>query len=484
MARTRRRAPAARQNERPKGPRSGPQALSKTRVHPYSKAHPEPSAADGAGWTIREICAAYNWPEPKDVAGGGTIAVIHLAGEWLKGDVARFFEYQGIAKEQQPHVFDSPPEDGPASGPSSPATDADQEVALDIQIAGASYALATGQPATIRIYKGAQSAEGLISALRAATQDECDVCCITWGKDEQSWNAADVAAFNDAAKAAVDNGMIIVAASGDNDSSDGGPTPANVDFPASSPYVIGCGGTKLLHQRERGSESQQLEWREEVWNKTPGLATGRGSGGGFSELFSIPDWQLGTVQARMRMVPDIAAHADPETGYRIFVGGQPRIIGGTSAATALYAGLFAAFGPKRGFITPELYKNQVCFNDIRSGDNGMFRAMVGPDPCTGIGSPRADLLAERIGSDAAALARLRRQVKDARVRFPWASTADDRQPPCCQTLSKQPQPAALAPRVVGQPGTHAKWVYIDGIAYDYVWDCDGGMIAKEHFRPC
>ena len=109
---------------------------------------------------------------------------------------------------------------------------------------------ATGQPATIRVYKGAQSAEGLIAALRAATQDECDVCCITWGKDEQSWNAADVAAFNDAAKAAVDNGMIIVAASGDNDFSDGGPTPANVDFPASSPYVIGCGGTKLLHPRE------------------------------------------------------------------------------------------------------------------------------------------------------------------------------------------------------------------------------------------
>jgi hypothetical protein len=141
-------------------------------------------------------------------------------------------------------------------------------------------------------------------------------------------------------------------------------------------------------------------------------ADGQGTGGGFSELFPIEDWQLGTVQARMRMVPDIAAHADPETGYRIFVSGQPRVIGGTSTATALYAGLFAAFGPKRGFITPDLYKNQVCFNDIRGGDNGMFRAMVGPDPCTGIGSPRADLLAKRIGSDAATLKRVRRQLKE------------------------------------------------------------------------
>jgi hypothetical protein len=118
----------------------------------------------------------------------------------------------------------------------------------------------------------------------------------------------------------------------------------------------------------------------------------------------------------MRMVPDVAAHADPHTGYRIFVGDKPYVIGGTSAATALYVGLFAAFGRKRGFITPELYKIQVCFNDIRAGDNGMFRAMVGPDPCTGIGSPSADLLAKRIGSDAAALVRVRRQLNEIRQK--------------------------------------------------------------------
>ena len=79
----------------------------------------------------------------------------------------------------------------------------------------------------------------------------------------------------------------------------------------------------------------------------------------------------------MRMVPDVAIHADPRIGYRFFVNGAERVIGGTSAAAALYAGLFASFGQKRGFITPDLYKNQVCFNDIREGDNGKFSAMVG-----------------------------------------------------------------------------------------------------------
>jgi hypothetical protein len=444
-------ASATSQSHHTDGRRLAPRAISKNRVHPYSKQ--PPGAADGAGWTVPDICAAYNWPKPKDVAGGGTIAVIHLAGGWLPADVEKFFQDQGLDGTQQPDVSDHSVDGEAPSGPSDPPTDADLEVALDIQIAAGSYAVATENPAKIRVYRGAQNAQGLIAAVRAATTDECDVCCITWGKDEQSWDPADVAAFNNAARAAVDNGMIIVAASGDNDSSDGGPTPANVDFPASSPYVIGCGGTKLFHQREEDPESQQFEWHEEVWNNTPGLATGRGGGGGFSELFQIPDWQLGTVQARMRMVPDIAAHADPETGYRIFVGGKSYVIGGTSAATALYAGLFAAFGPKRGFITPELYKNPICFNDVRGGDNGMFRAMVGPDPCTGIGSPRADLLATRIGSDAATLARVRRQMREAQsetlqLRTGCASTTSKTTTSLAGISSNDKLPSRILPRLV------------------------------------
>jgi hypothetical protein len=410
---------------------SSPRAISKNRVHPYSQ------AGDGAGWTVPEICDAYTWPkglEGKGLAGGGTIAIIHLGGGWDPADIDPFFEEQGLSGKQ-PNVSDHSVDGVTQNGPSAAPTDADLEVALDIQIAAASYAVATGQSATIRVYLGPQTPEGLIAAVRAATTDECDVCCITWGADEQTWGRPAADAFNAAAKAAVDNGMIIVAASGDNDSSDGGPTPANVDFPASSPHVIGCGGTSRV---KFPKPDQPVET---VWNNDPGHADGQGTGGGFSELFPIEDWQLGTVQARMRMVPDIAAHADPLTGYRIFVGGQPRIIGGTSAATALYAGLFAAFGPKRGFITPDLYKNTVCFNDIWVGDNGMFRAMVGPDPCTGIGSPRADLLAKRIGSDAATLKRVRTQLTQERLNVPKADA-----PSPCSGASP-----ALIPRVAAAP---------------------------------
>jgi subtilase family serine protease len=105
------------------------------------------------------------------------------------------------------------------------------------------------------------------------------------------------------------------------------------------------------------------------------------------------------------MVPDVAANADPNTGYNIVLHGQTLPIGGTSAVAPLYAGLFASFGTKLGFVTPELYLNQVCFNDITVGDNGAFRAGPGPDPCTGIGSPIGTRLANLLTHPTASPAR-------------------------------------------------------------------------------
>src|SRR5262249_57680931 len=89
-----------------------------------------------------------------------------------------------------------------------------------------------------------------------------------------------------------------------------------------------------------------------------------------------------------------AAEADPNPGYKIVLHGQEIVIGGTSAVAPLYAGLFAAFGTKLGYVTPELWQNHLCFNDITSGDNSAFRARPGPDACTGLGSPIGAKLAQ------------------------------------------------------------------------------------------
>jgi len=178
------------------------------------------------------------------------------------------------------------------------------------------------------------------------------------------------------AAAATSTGMVIFAASGDNDSSDGGTGRANVDCPASCLHVIGCGGTT----KTAASET--------VWNNSPGDANGKGTGGGFSTAFTpLPSWQIGAPNGPGRMVPDVAANADPNTGYNIVVHGQAATRGGTSAVAPLYAGLFAAFGRKLGYVNQKLWLNPLCFNDITVGDNGAFRADQGPDPCTGLGSP-------------------------------------------------------------------------------------------------
>jgi hypothetical protein len=370
-------------------------ATYKNRIHPYSPVA-RYAGASPTPWRVADLCKACEWPS--NLAGGGTIGIVALGGGWVQSDINQFFTSQGLAG-LEPHPTDHSV-DGVTQNGQQPGDQADSEVALDIQLAAAGYAIATGKPATIRVYWG-QKIPGAIAVVRAATADECDVCCITWGADEQTWGEDAEWAFEQAAEAATAAGMVIFAGSGDNDSSDGGETSANVDLPASAPHVIACGGT---------SRPKDDKEKEKVWNDTLGDPSGRGTGGGFSTIFRIPAWQLGTMQAEMRMVPDVAAHADPNLGFEIFVNGSARVVGGTSAATALYSGLFGSFTPKLGFITPELYKNQVCFNDIQEGDNGQFRALIGPAACTGLGSPKASRLWKVVGNP---LVTYRRRLREA-----------------------------------------------------------------------
>jgi kumamolisin len=338
----------------------------KLECKPYFKV-PATEAARGNAWNVPDLCAAYTWPT--GLAGGGVIAIVEFGGGWVQPDMDQFFA--GIG-QPSPTVTDCSV-DGTPNTPSPDPYGYDSEVALGIQVAAASYYVATGKPASIRVYWS----QDIAAAVRAATSDSCDVCSISWGYDEAHWvPPATALDMEQAAAAATAAGMVVFAASGDNDSKDGGPNPANVDLPASCPHVIGCGGTT------------KTATTETVWNNEPGETDGDGTGGGFSTVFTpLPSWQIGAPNGPGRMVPDVAANADPNTGYNIVVHGERITRGGTSAVAPLYAGLFAAFGKKLGYVTPKLWLNPVCFNDITVGDNGAFRADRGPDPCTGLGSP-------------------------------------------------------------------------------------------------
>jgi len=342
-------------------------------VHPYIK---HPHVAVDQPWSIPALCKAYRWPT--GAPGGGVIAIVELGGGWVASDMAAYFQSIG---QPMPSIVDVSV-DGTTNVYSPDPQGADFEVALDIQVAAAAYYVATGQPANIRVYW----AQTIAAAIVAAAKDGCAVFSCSWGADEANWAPSDIAATEAAAQSAQAAGMVMFAASGDNDSSDGGPNAANVDYPASSAYFVGCGGT-----------SKPQGGPEVVWNNNPGQSNGEGTGGGFSTLFALPVYQkdIGVtppVAKLGRGVPDCAANADPNTGDEVYVQGAMQVVGGTSAVSPLYAGLFAAFGPKLGSMPGSFYKYITDFVDVISGDNGAYKAGPGWDACTGLGTPIGTLL--------------------------------------------------------------------------------------------
>jgi kumamolisin len=327
-----------------------------------------------APWNVPNLCAAYQWPT--GLAGGGIIAIVELGGGWVKSDMDLYF---ASVKQPSPMITDVSV-DGTQNSPNQnvgSSSDADYEVALDIQVSAAAYFAATGRAATIRVYW----ANDIAPAVKKAAEDGCAVCSISWGADEATWGKTPAQEMETAAATATDLGMVVFAASGDNDSSDGGATPANVDVPSSCPHVVGCGGT------------YKTTTDETVWNDNPGKTDGEGTGGGYSTIFPAQAFQIGAPAppagntATGRMVPDVTGDADPNTGYNVIVHGAKTVVGGTSAVAPLYAGLFAAFGNKLGFVTPTLWKNPKAFHDITVGENGLYSAGPGPDPCSGLGAP-------------------------------------------------------------------------------------------------
>jgi kumamolisin len=331
---------------------------------------------------IGDLCKAYSWP--KSQPGSGVIAVVELDGGYTPADMTGFFQ-----KIRQPEaVITDVSIDGAKNSPNlhvGQDNDPDIEVTMDIQVAAAAYSIATGKPANVRVYWAPNRPGGIAKAVRQAIQDGCDTCSISWGADEgiwKGWATSDIDYIEDmenAASEANKAGMIVFAAAGDNDANDGGSDPANVDVPSSCPSVIGCGGTT----KTRTSEV--------VWNNSPGQSNGEGTGGGYSDYFAPAAWQANAPQIGQdpprRMVPDVAANADPNTGYNLVVHGAYTNYGGTSAVAPLYAGLFAAFGRKLAPIAATIWNHEECFTDIVIGDNGEYHAAPGPDPCTGLGVP-------------------------------------------------------------------------------------------------
>lgn len=337
--------------------------------------------AGNVSYTPVQVAQLYGFPANAS-AKGQTIAVLELGGGYQEADITAYFQSLGLAAPKVTSVS----VDNGTNSPGDP-NGADGEVMLDIEV---SAAVAPG--ANVVVYFAPNTDQGFIDAITTAVHDSTNkpsVLSISWGGPESSWTQQAVTALDQACQAAAAVGVTITVASGDDGSTDGVSGGGNhVDFPASSPHVLACGGTKLV-------ASGSSVTSETVWNE---LSVNEGAtGGGVSSLFSLPTWQANSnvpsapTSGGGRGVPDVAGDADPATGYTVRVDGQTTTIGGTSAVAPLWAGLIAlanaANGQDAGFVNPALYGAANAFRDITSGNNGGFKAGPGWDACTGLGSP-------------------------------------------------------------------------------------------------
>ncbi len=340
-------------------------------------------------YTPSQLSQLYNFPTGLD-GRGQCIALIELGGGYSDQDLNTYFQQLGISTPQVISVSVDGGQNSPAGDPKS----ADGEVALDIEVVGG---VAPG--ARIAVFFAPNSDRGFLDAITQATHDSTNnpsVISISWGGPEASWTAQAMQAMDQAFQAAAALGITVCCAAGDNGSGDGvNDQQAHVDFPASSPYALGCGGTRLE------SANNQVT-SEVVWDDS---STGGGAtGGGISDVFGLPTWQANAHvppsindQHVGRGVPDIAGNADPQTGYLVYVDGQSAPIGGTSAVAPLWAGLIALLNQKRGravgYLHPFLYQNyqqlvqNKALRDVTSGNNGGYAAGPGWDACTGLGTP-------------------------------------------------------------------------------------------------
>ena len=344
-----------------------------------------------AGYLPTEVATLYGITDID--AAGQTIGIIELGGGYTDADNAAAFKAMRL---DVPDVV-AVGVDGTTNDPGD-TSGANGEVALDIQVAGG---VAPG--ARIAVYFAPNTDQGFVDAITQATHDQTNapgVLSISWGSAESGWTAQAIAAMGQAFQDAAQLGVTVCAASGDSLATDGvDDGKAHVDYPASDPLVLGCGGTKL-------SGSGAKIAAETVWK-----SNGGGTGGGVSSLFARPAYQAAidvptsTAKTGGRGVPDVAGDADPDTGYRIVTGGQVGIVGGTSAVAPLWAGIVAGLNAARGKplgqLHAALYGDPAALRDITSGDNKSgsigFSAAKGWDPCTGLGSPDGKALAALLG---------------------------------------------------------------------------------------
>ncbi|MCL6595729.1 MAG: S8 family serine peptidase, partial [Firmicutes bacterium] len=364
--------------------------------------------ASGPGYLPADIRLAYGLPDPE--AGldgqGESVAVLEFGSAFQNSDLSAFWQRAGVRAPRVESVW-APP--APPRGAPSPPASADVEATADVEWVGA---LAPGARVVVVNALVGEGAGGFAQALARALVEVTrldprpSVVSISWGDAEAFFAPADLAALDWLCARAAAMGVTVVAASGDSGAY-GVPVPVgplrSVDAPACLSHVLAVGGTRM--ELADGVVARELGWSDG--------AGGGASGGGVSAVFPVPPWQDATAVAAAtgggagRGVPDVAADADPDTGYRMVLGGRVGVVGGTSLAAPVWAAALtlvnqarrrAGLGPV-GLAAPALYPlaRPTRVRDILVGDNAFlsapgYRCRPGWDAVTGLGSPAGPAL--------------------------------------------------------------------------------------------
>ena len=384
----------------------------------------------GAGIGTGANCHSVGSPQSAcgDIAVTGQVDLTNASG--TPTDVLAFRTAAGLSTTNLPTTVHEGGDPGPALTCTNCFPNAGdlEESSLDVEWSGA---MAPG--ATILFVNGPDVL--LNSMTQAIDQNLAPIVTTSYGNCEASWGSTDLNTFNQLFKQAATQGQTVIAAAGDAGAADcdvGIPTVEGltVDFPASSPYVSCMGGTMVNEGTATGattywnSNSSSTSANagsatgylpEVVWNEdTAGFSFSAG-GGGVSDFFTKPAWQVETGPSGMttsvpadasRDVPDLALDAATGhdgylfcysascvTGFRT-TAGNLTVAGGTSFDSQAFGGMLALveqkIGTRIGNANPTLYAlgnkaayynttGSSVFHDITSGNNNNLCTAGTPD---------------------------------------------------------------------------------------------------------
>ncbi len=378
---------------------------------------------------LRELRKVYGFP-PRYQGKGQCVAVIELGGGIRKTDYTNYFKRIGVSPPalrvrtisgatNQPATpaamrplaelalhgpFWPPPNQPvPTRVVSDQTTIWTWETAMDLEIVGT-----LAPEATLLLLIGTDDDQGQYHAVTSALADARNapsVISCSWSATEAGTTPVLMPVLDRWFQAAAILGVTVCYSSGDRGDGTSIYPPAPkltfvANFPGTSPYVLACGGTTL--DVTAGTET--------AWNQTIGDGLPMQGGGGFSEVFPRPSWQIsagidaadwipaGATSGTGRGIPDVCAKANLDPAFCVLASGTEIPAGGTSAAAPLWAALIAVFnqalGCPVGLINPLLYEGGLrkALRDITKGNIGHLRARKGWDPASGWGSPHGEAM--------------------------------------------------------------------------------------------